>query len=429
MGYSVFFSNPDVTGTAGFGRVASLPCIFDARPGYHRLSSRYLIDRGLGVWSPEHRGNVPRVMPQPSKQTMRNYAYWLANFLEWAELRGLNLLTCSYAEHIQGRYQSEMLQGAWSRNGSPLGPRTVNLRVQQACDFLIWTADKGLRKAFDVAQEVTRVRSGPFRRIREVITRKGKVRQNVRRLRMPTDDQIHAWLDRVYGRFGYAKGLMCETILLTALRREEIACWRTNTLPEDPKTWHISNPDAPAAEQNVLIRIRFGTKGPDFGRDHDDKIGPARDIWIPLVLAKRLHEYRMRRRNTPLKKWVSAAPAAADQRQRIRKAVHLFLDEQSGARITSKELYNAWTRVELPYKGWSPHLGRHWWACSKLWRAMHKHKRLIELDVENAPLLIESTAMSTIQLQIQPQLGHAHVGTCMIYLQWASDMLNPSLSL
>lgn len=429
MTYTVYYSNKEHTTKAGFAKVAQLPCIFDSRPGYHRLGSRYLLDRGLGQWPKRDWGANAAL---PSDQTMRNYANWLANFLEWAEVRAIQLLTCDYSEHIRGRYQSEMLKGIWSRDGRPLSPRTINLRIDIASSFLEWMADRGYRAAFSVPRKLVKV---AFLRPHnwstshnvETFAREGKLRLNKRRLRMPSDDQVAEWLARVYEKFGYSKGLMCETILLSAVRREEAASWRYDTLPEQRKDWHISKVDAPYSEQMVLVNIKFGTKGSTYGYDHGDKVGPDRNIWIPLHLADRLHEYRQKLRNPALNTWVRSAGSAAEQRRRVVGAVHLFLDEKTGKRITSKHLYNCWTGVELPFIGWSPHLGRDWWACSILWREITKHHRLLSLDTGSSTTLLESAAMTVIRFQIQPQLGHAHEDTTMIYLQWIIDMLATSL--
>lgn len=433
MAYTVYYSNKDLTTQAGFGKVAHLPCIFDNRPGYHRLSSQYLIDRGLGLWSPKTRGGAQRV-ERPSAQTIKNYADWLANFLEWAEVRGVDLATCDYTEHLHDRYQAEMLKGIWSRDNSPLSPNTINPRVQQACDFLTWMADKGHREPFGIPTETVRRRFGRStssvgHRSHDVVVRKGKVRKNKRRLRMPTDVEVGAWLKRVYAEFGDAKGLMCEMVLLTALRREEVSCWRMDTLPEHRRDWHISNPLAPREDQRVLVEVKYGTKGTNYGEDHGDKVGPARSIWVPLVFAERLDEYRNKHRNAALKKWVKSAPTLAEQRERAKDTVHLFLDEETGERIKAKRLYEAWTGVDLPFDGWSPHLGRDWWACSTLWKEMKKHDHIRTLDASTATALLESTAMSIIRLQIQPQLGHAHDSTSMIYLQWIADMVGVNLSI
>ncbi|WP_235548531.1 hypothetical protein [Noviherbaspirillum sp. Root189] len=246
---------------------------------------------------------------------------------------------------------------------------------------------------------------------------------------MPTDGEVRSWLDSVYAKFGEALGLMCETILLTAMRLEEVACFRIDTLPPDPEDWLITNPIAPRKDQLVEIEIMYGTKGPCNGYDHGDKIGPARFIKIPLELAERLHVYRKKHRNPALKRWVNAATSTLEKKQRVDEAVHLFLEESTGERIKSKRLYNAWTGVDLPFKGWSPHLGRDWWACSVLWIGLQQHKHLLSLGGNVAQELLESSGMSIIRLQIQPQLGHADDKTTMIYLRWAADMFGTALSI
>lgn len=144
--------------------LARFPFILDSRPGYHRLGNGYLVDRGLGLWDAASRGRADSGGRIPSEQTMRNYAQWLANFLEWADLRGVDILTCSYVTHVAGWYQKEMLEGLWSRTGKGLSANTVNLRVQQACDFLTWMSDKGKRGAFLVPVTERVVSIGSTRR-------------------------------------------------------------------------------------------------------------------------------------------------------------------------------------------------------------------------------------------------------------------------
>lgn len=433
MPYKVYYSNMQVTANAGFSRVAHLPCIFDSRPGYHRLSSSYLIDRGLGIWHPPTQDTKAYGLV-PSDQTIRNYAHWLANFLEWTEIRNVDLLTCTPVEHIYGRYKAELLSGTWSRDNVALSITTVTLRVQQACEFVVWLVEKGHRPPFTNYESyfASKTLSPNVEQRRHRTNRSSFGRTPKRpskRLQIPTDEQLRVWLDKVYKKYGNVRGLMCETILLCAVRRTEVASWRTDTLPDDPQQWHINRRDAPAKEQLVRVNIKYGTKGRDFGKSHGDKIGPERDIWIPISLAWRLHEYRTGLRSVALRKWVKSAPSLEEKRQRISDSVHLFLDESTGRRLTSKDVYNTWTGVEVPFPGWSPHQGRHWWACSVLWIEMKKHERLRDLGVNTASALIESSAMSIIRLQIQPQLGHAHESTTIIYLRWVSDMLGTCVSI
>lgn len=431
-GFRLHYSCSQLLTDSGFGKVAKLPCIFDSRPGYHRLGSQYLIDRGLGLWDPRYRGRGTRMTP-PTPVSIRTFGDWLCNFLEWGEIRGIDLFECDYSEHIGGRYQQEMFCGLWSRDGRPLAPKTVNMRVQQACDFICWLADKGYRKPFLIPQETFRIKtesstSSVGHKTLEVTRRLGKIRLPKRRLRLPNDLEVREWLKRVYAKFGQAKGLMAELILLTAIRREEAACWRVDSLPINKSDWHIVNPHAPFREQIVLVDIKYGCKGKAFGEDHGDKIGPQGTIRVPLPFAERLHSYWMTDRNIALKKWVKAGQTLAAQKERIANSVHLFLDERTGERVSAKALYSAWTGVELPFNGWSPHLGRDWWACSVLWSDIKRHEHLLKTvtDIPNA--LLESIAMSVIRLQIQPQLRHAHPQTTMIYLQWVSDMVGFNLS-
>lgn len=429
--YSVNFT-PDGEFASRYPALAHLPFILDSRPGYHRLGNAYLIERGLGLWGPESRSQGPTGRT-PTAKSMHSYAQWLANFLEWADRRGMDLKTCEYATHIRDRYQKEMLEGLWSRDGCSLAPSTVNLRVQQACDFLTWMADTGRRTAFDIPYNMARLKVGSATSSIghlefDVQVRKGKLRRSQRVLRMPSDDHVKQWLARVYEKHGPTCGLMCETVLLTAMRREEVVCLRIDTLPENPRDWHIANPLAPPAEQQVRITIRYGTKGPTYGLDHGDKIGRERNILIPLSLAHSWHNYRANARNQAFATRMKGVKGAA-RLARAQSAVHLFLRSSDGMRFKGPELYRAWAGVELPIEGWSPRQGRHWWACSVLWRELKKHQNTVHLSNETAAALLESTALSIIRLQIQPQLGHAQDTTTMVYLRWVIDMIGVPVSL
>lgn len=414
--------------------LAQVPFILDSRPAYHRTANAYLIDRALGLWSPAPlAGAAPGKILSP--QTMLSYAQWLANFLEWTEVRSVDLLQCTYSIHLAGQYQTEMLQGLWSEDGKGLSASTVNLRVQQACDFINWMIRTNLRTtALQVPYTTARIKFGSANSSvghlgREVLVRDGKARKETRSLQMPTDVQVRSWLELVYKRYGPTVGLMCQTVLLTAMRREEVVCLRTDTLPLNPAEWVIANPSAPEVEQEVRITIRYGTKGPTYGLNHGNKIGPSREVLIPISLAKKLHDYRQKERSFAFANWMRGYKGDAARRARAADSVHLFLRDSDGASFDGFELYDAWTGVELPLKGWSPHKGRHWWACSILWRELKKYEYIGQLSKETAAALIENSALSIIRLHIQPQLGHAGTDTTMIYLRWVMDMLSRPLSL
>lgn len=431
-GYKVVLPDPSFLSEAGFAPVANLPFIFDSEPGYARLPNQFLIDRGLGYWDPKERGRMRSPLP-PSRISMRNYAQRLANALEWAETRCVDLLTADYNSVLIGRYQEEMLKGIWSEKNRPLAPETINGRVQIALEYQMWAADKGLREPFAIPMVTTTYvpsshDNSKSHDIKYVQSRKGKVKVNKRYLVFPSLEQIEAWRKRVHERpvLGTTEGLIADLILNTAIRREEAACWRLDTLPLDPKEWNIINSDEPEEFQSVLVTLKYGTKGKEYGVDeHGDKIGPAGTIHVPLWMARRIHKYRNNERLLSLKPLLKKGRTTEEQRRILQKAVHLFIHPMTGLRYTGDQIYGFWTSVEGP-EYWSPHKGRDWWACRYLEERMRQHTDLIRLvlDTPNGssehPMLValRDTAQTVIQLEIRPQLRHASSRTTEGYLEW-----------
>ena len=137
----------------------------------------------------------------------------------------------------------------------------------------------------------------------------------------------------------------------------------------------------------------------------------------------------MKYRNAAWKEWANGAADAKERKLRIGDTPHLFLHEGTGKRVTADNIYRAWKQSELPFSGWSPHLGRDWWACSTLLREMDRHEQLKQLGPSVAAQLLETVGMTVIRLRIQPQLGHKYESTCLIYLQWVVDRLGVGLSI
>lgn len=442
-GFKVVFADPKILNEAGFAAVANLPFIFDSEPGYARLPNQFLIDRGLGYWDPSGRGQKRNPLP-PSRISMRNFARWLANALEWAETRAVDLMMADYSSILIGRYQEEMLKGVWSANNKPLAPETVNARVQIALEYQMWASDKGLREPFVIPTVTTTYIAGSHNNSRSheaksVQSRKGKVKVNKRTLSFPSKEEIEAWRKRVHERpvFGKTEGLIVDVILNTAIRREEAACWRVDTLPLAPEEWKIVNPGQPEEFQSVLVTLKYGTKGKEYGIDeHDDKIGPEGTIHVPLWIARRIHEYRNNERLIALKPLLKKGRTAEAQRRILQQAVHLFIHPETGSRYTGDQIYTFWTRVEGP-EHWSPHMGRDWWACRYLEERMRQHADLIQevLKIPNVSrehpmvLALRDTAQTAIQLEIRPQLRHVSTRTTEIYLQWLFSKLRVPLTM
>ncbi|WIV98450.1 site-specific integrase [Kinneretia aquatilis] len=357
-----------------------------------------------------------------TQQSIKVYAECISNFLEWTFYRNHCWSQVEFGEHVLGGYRRDMLSGDWSSRKTPLAPRTVNLRVQEACNFLAWAAEVGLRRPF--TSDAVVPRQGDAHRVSrqpwESLSRRrrGKVAVAQTILRLPTDAELRRWLTSVRIERGQTKALMAELILKSAVRRQEAAAWRVDTLPARTDDWHVVN-------QQVRVTLKFGTKGSEYGEDHGDKVGPARDIWIPLSLANQLHAYRTGPRMAARARWVRAALDPSERRARIaRDCPHLFLSDATGQRITAQSLYHAWTSVSgVPFLGWSPHSGRRYWACKTLVELARKRSELLPGGRTGVQLdWIAGNAMTDIQLIVRPQLGHVDVRTTEIYLTWLTRM-------
>ena len=431
--FRVAYPVPDILEAQGFGKVADVPFILDATLNYHQLGSRFLIDRALAQWPKPARAITPI--------SLRTIANALCNFLDWCDTRTIDPVTAEYLPVLIKRYQREMTEGIWSASGEGLSPTTVNQRVNIALELQQWAADKGLRPEVEIpTKTITRERGGKGmggRKETETMeVRRGKLRIPKRHLGMPSEEAVGAWLQRIYAKplVGATEGLMCETVLETAIRKSEVAGLRRDFLPENTEEWRIVDRSVASKHQMVFVTISYGTKGPKYGADHGDKIGPRQIIKMPMTLALRLHHYR----NTERPKAVLVASKkgkGAPEQRRIRdNAVHLFVNPRTGKRYTPSRVYDAWRSVPLPQRGWTVHLGRDFWACTTLWRAMTRQKKLREeaLDRKLDDITLElfkHDAMSVIELQIQPQLRHVSWETSMIYLQWVADRLSVALDL
>lgn len=436
---------PDTIGLAkaGFGKVAHVPVIFDSNPGYARLPSRFLIDRAIGMWDPKWRGARPNPQP-PSRISMRNFAYWLCNALEWAEVRGIDLISADYTLVLISRYQEEMLKGIWSSRGKPLAAETVNARVQIVLEYQLWASDKGHREPFLIPTVTRSYRIGRYdqsysHETKKVESRKGKIKVNKRLLVFPRDEEIKIWRQRILevADVGLTHVLMVDHILNTAIRREELASWRVDTLPLDPKHWKIINPSQPDEVQQVVIEIQFGTKGREYYIDeYGDKVGPKGIILMPISFARRIHSYRNNERLLALKKATKGVQNLAKVKFLLDQSVHLYLNPKTGRRYTGAQIYEFWTKVKGP-EHWSPHLGRDWWACQYLLQKIQEHLSLIKQirDAKNLnidhPMIrsLKDTIQTVIHLEIRPQLRHVSSVTTEIYLQWLFNQLRLPLNL
>jgi len=436
--YQVLYGDSATLSKAGYDKVAHIPCILDARPGYHRYGSYFLIDYALGLWDSTSKGKVG-VTILPSTKTIKNCADRLANFLEWCETKKLEPMQADYNRDLIGSYQVEMLRGTWARDGKPLAERTINVRVDVAISYLNWASFKGLRSSLIVPRigDVLLSESKecyPADYDHKQKKRKGKLPELSPRLTLPPEGEIIAWRQRVQenGLRGQTDVLIVDLILETAIRREEAACWRVDTLPINRSDWNIVNYHVADENKSVFVEICYGAKGHEYGISCGDKIGPRSIIRLPYSMALRLHNYRDRVRSNALAKAIVKGKTVREQNVIKDESVHLFLNPVNGKRYSGDDIYEFW-RAAKPPKSWSPHKARHYWACCLLWDKMRQQRALIESAPAsvNSEVLFEalqSSLMSVIRLQIQPQLRHKSENTSLIYLQWFSDQLMQNMN-
>jgi integrase len=423
MPYYLFWPDPDVMVAAGFGKVADVPVIFDSTWTQERVASRYLRERAcLTLTQPILLDVVSKAGTIPTHQSLKTYAEALCNFLEWCELRTKDWQKLTYEEILIG-YQAEMQRGTWSVRGKGLAPTTINGRVSQVCAYLNWASGLELRGPFYVPTTTKRIHAPTHKnshghRQKQVESQIGRVRENPMSLRLPTDDQVRKWRNSVAVRRGPTKGLLCDLIAQTGIRREEAVQWRVTTLPESKQEWNILG-------DQIQIRICYGAKGPKYPTEDGDR-GPGRVITMPLALAERIHEYRTIRRPIQRGRYVKAATSQSERRERAReKVTRLFLSDDTGEPISANALYDAWKNEgDLPFAAWSPHLGRHYWSCKTLLQEHKKHLALLKSGQKIPGDWTTGLSTDTLSMIIQPQLGHLSERTSQGYLVWVKGALS-----
>lgn len=388
---SVFHPDPNRLARLGYSApIIHVPVIFDSEARYCREQNRYLRERALLEWHPGAGADVPR------PRTLKNIADRLCNFNQWCDARSLDWRTITYAQVLA--YQREQINGSWSLRGDKLEPSTANQRADEATSFVRWAAERGLRGPFDVKliPKTLRTKSGP----QQLWVRAGRAKENLTRKTevqfvLPKPEDVKAWLEAVKLRRGYAKYLACRLILEVGARRKEVAALQVNQ-------W----PTAEAIESaNSLVRESvpmdlLETKG-----------GRPRTVWVPLEYARRVREWIDEKRPTY---------AYRHFKQHGERTDALFLSDRPGADgwpLSPQTIYRCFAEVEPRPKLWSPHKGRHAFACFFVLHALSTESK------PNGGLLAMGADWvmhrGTYWLRVlQNQFGHVSEDTTQIYLRW-----------
>lgn len=408
MHYLVFIPDKALLRNARFHAVAHVPAIFDEKWKYHKAASYYLIARAKGE---AFGGDGRQVTSFPVEGSLQQYAYTLCDFLAWCDWISKPWTEIIYFDDLVQRYQKHMLDGIWAATpGEGLSPRTVNRRVDEAVSFLKWAGHCGLRSPFEYATKTISLpyasnpSGGETRTTGK--TRTGKARQKPSTLVIPKPNQISPWIKSIRAEKGETKVLMTELVLDTGIRREECVQWRRSYLPADRAKWNVVGDE-------ILVTLKYGTKG-----------NKERDILVPVKMADRLREYEQKIRPASRLKYVRAPKDLAEQKRRLREPEdRLFLSEHDGRPVSPKKLYQAWTKVSnKPVDHWSPHLGRHWWACNKLLQLYNDERQMMKDGWKPTTDWITSTSTNWLETHIKPQLGHVDARTSAAYITWMRRM-------
>ena len=398
--------------TKSVGRYDHVPFLLTADLKYLDEMNQFLRERALGEWTPGAARKSPFARVRAlSANTIVAYGRDLENFCTYMEIKEINWKTISYSELLE-QYDRDMSTGAWSSTGENLKSSTINRRVDRAVEALQWAADRGHRGPFIVPTEtvsraIVRTRSAKAQSATTEV-RVGRRRADPRQLRLPTREEINRWLAEIRVRRGSTRALACEAVIDIGWRLEEVALFQADQLP-DPDTISLDRP--------ARMDICYGTKG---GRTLNDpeKRGKARTVRFARDFLIKLNNYKQLGR-------VKALKAFTDRHPGERMPKQLFLDEVTGRPLGRGSIYVAWHRTKtLPFPGFSPHTGRHTFACFTLLRLLTEEYQLIERTVDLIPRsAVLQNVESLIDVYIRPVLGHVSRETTERYLDWIADHL------
>lgn len=392
----VFHPDAARLATIGFKSVAHVPVLFDGKQRYCRECNRYLRARALLEWHPSGEDAAD----YPSGRTLTNIADSLKNWIEWSEASLISFTSAAYSDVLQ--YQKDQETGRWSSKGKKLKPGTANARADEATHFLTWAAENGLRPSFKVQQLRTRVGPMGGRPVRTVLSRAGRAKEPhsnsvLAAFMLPKSEEVRNWLQAVLRQRGKAKYLACRFILEAGPRRAEVEALRASQWP----TKAVIAEAYQGGDVFVPMELTEGTKG-----------SRPRTIKVPVDFALTVRQWIDGPRGTY---------ALAHFKAHNKRPAALFLSDSAGHRGTplrAHTIYKCFAEVGPRPQHWSPHRGRHAFACFFVLHALETEARaeggrLGEMTVE----WVSDRSCFWLKM-LQHQFGHVSEETTEIYLRW-----------
>jgi site-specific recombinase XerD len=389
-------------------RYYGIPFLVSHNWKYLDSESTFIRQKAVGDWtSGSGKPSGYAIKTRLSENTVRSYSEDLKNFVSYCERRRINVTDLTYQDLLE-TYDRDMGTGTWSAAENPLAPETINRRMRIACEFLSWTAEKGIRAEFLIPTKTVRRTYGGSdnRRSQEIAQRIGQRRVDSLRLRLPSRLEISAFIEEVRVRHGRARGAAVEFAFASGCRLEEIVLLRTDQVP-DPDTVDLDKPGR--------IDITYGAKG---GRRAGDlsKAGKMRTARIARADLVKLHNYKQLARKRAIAQFRRLNAGKADP-------VELFLDERTGSPLSRQALYRAWRRTKTrPVEGKGVHTARHCFACYLILDVLEAEAAIVKLTLEQFPQsMLRSRVEDLIATHVRPVLGHVSSETTERYLDWLID--------
>lgn len=414
-----FFLDVDVP------KLQYVPILIGQDGSYPAEANTYLVERSCGEWAPgSHSHDDPNDFEDPQVQTLksrRNMASRLCAFLYWvAQNPDRDWRAMTYQEDILEKYQVGLLLGTASATKRPLKPSTINLYVDEACGFLSWTAERGLRSPFKV----------PRRRIRVAVNRGAHSRSHQAKEfgqrhgtlqiidqcldDLPAAADVARWMREIQQRHP-VKALAFEFMIRTGARISETNQLLVSCVPrKETRGWK------PVWVQRgwVPLILRYGVKGP--------KVAPAsmlstrsRVVHVPIDLADRIEDYLKIGRPTLLSRYHRGEKA------RLPRTDRLWLGEHKQQPVSNQMLYSAWVEAVHCPEGWHPHAARHYFSVEKICEATRQLLRFHEIENPQGVSLgwLHGLMAGQVRLILSPLLGHVSEETSMRYLRYAQQRM------
>ena len=398
--------------THGVPKLQHLPIVL-GRGVYPIEPNRYIEERCLGEWAPGMGEEDDPIIH--TKKSRENLAKRLCAFLYWLDQgadRDWRLLTYDDVR----KYQYGLQLGTANVSARPLANGTVNGYVDEACAYLLWAAERGLRDRFKVPRRRQRVsnasrgRNTFSHRGFEAGARQGSLQQNFSEPEaLPSADEVERWIQATRTR-APIKALMFELMVRSGCRISECSQLRVRCFPREshwkPK-W--------LGQGWVPVRVRFGVKGPKVVPDSDLSTN-SRVLHVPLDLALRIEHYL---------KWVRPNLLARfhrGERSADPRTDRLWLGESTRQPVHYSTLYKAWTLPPHCPSDWHPHSARHFYAVEKVVEAT---KSFLDLNGLHEKVSMEGIGWlhgllaGQIRLILSPLLGHVDEKTSEKYLRLA----------